>query len=982
MTFVSSADTNKPAIYGIPTAARTDAHRVLVAGVLGDFESGSGSPSPLQLTDLPACALPQPPQAIAVAPRAPGDGGAPAGYVIVAVLGPVGGQGARVVTVDPAGLLRGAEIDAGADGGPAAVTPGVLAACPILGSSVLSQSSTGSSPGPAWPDGVPYADAGDLAAQLPPVGSACVAPEAGATPLPVDSFATARPAFAVMRDDAAWLYVGDAELPLVHVFDVRDPAHPVEGAPLQATSLAQPGRRVAVGALAISPPTRDYRRYLYAVDSAEGSVMVFDVTDPVASPRAPLQRPHSELNPLASRDRLTFASPVATVGFATHDWPINRTAPPASPVVASAGLLCNPNPNAHPDTNTFLDNGAYYRADLVTVPFVNGTVQGIPLRLRGVFGLVTLSNGEVVTVDVDDWDAPCRRPDPMAIDPARGYGMTGLLDLPEPDAGPKGSATYLDPYSAPYTQFQNGLGTAGNHAPNVLGPPALTDVSGAPVSTPAGGVASLILPTALPPGFIDPSLISDPTDPPYSQKTVGDASIVPGPMGALPAVRLSFDDPTASQDQDWAVSYEGVLPTVSNIKADIQAPGAPDAQYETLTLTIGQELGDAGVLPPPEAGFPVPGAGPGFCERGVEDWDVGQARASEALAAMSAAGLPAPPDLAKWTADYVEIQDDLLPQGDAYWTIPAACWAGLSDGTKALESINGPDAGPDPGSLGDERYNACLQAFGTSASADAHLARDLPILRAYDDHLDVGRFYWPGDHPEQTTNRVIVGQDPGSKSSLKFVACCFHQQATFKVRAGGEWVASGQSGLGFLHHVVASSQPEADPLSGSAQSRRCVQSCNPHDVLLNARSFDVPWAPIPWGTSAPGADAGAGKGGDAGVAGKVSCTFPMAQMQGIDRNSPLALHNPYFSYVTWMGCSAPASSADHTLTPRDYTWRFQVRGGFSPLVISLTGNTLTPISPQSSRYIQPFGLFAVVDGQTQGLELIDLNAVALTKTYY
>ena len=95
---------------------------------------------------------------------------------------------------------------------------------------------------------------------------------------------------------------------------------------------------------------------------------------------------------------------------------------------AYEGLLCNPNPNAHPDGGTFKDLGAYYRPDQVLAIESEGVVSevtGFPYRLRGVFGFATLSNGLVVTIDVDDWDAPCRRPEPMATpDPAAGpsYG--------------------------------------------------------------------------------------------------------------------------------------------------------------------------------------------------------------------------------------------------------------------------------------------------------------------------------------------------------------------------------------------------------------------------------------------------------------------------------------------------------------------------------------------------------------------------------
>jgi hypothetical protein len=1051
MTFVSSADTNKPAIYGIPTNARQvplgdggdDAGVSTIGGLFGDSAQVSPFPTPLQLTDLPVCALTQPPLSIAITPLSPKQGGPPAGYVLVATLGQSGASPPQVVTIDPTGLLRGVglDVDAGAtDAGDAGtrgaspVTPGILALCPILGSAPLATASTLPSTwdaGPAWADGVPYADAGDLASQEPtigPVGPGCIAPEAGPIPLPIGFGALPSPAFAVMRDDLPVLYVGDAQLPVIHVFDVSDPTQPVERAPLLATSVGQPTRVVSVGALAISPVTRNYQRFLYAVDTADGSVMVYDVTDPVNSPHTPLERPHSELNPLAPRDRLSFSSPVATVGFALHDWPVIPPGPNGSTnpdqTHASTGLLCNPNPNAsfdagNGDASVVLDNGYYYTMTQVTVPLAAGTVQTIPQRLRGVFGFVTLATGQVVTIDVDDWDAPCRRPDPMAIDPALNYGMTGLLDIPESPPGPPGSPTFLDPYAAPFPEpttqvssvtqeaffpvsAQNRMRsaqllrddpTAGNNAPNILSPPTLTDVTGAAVGgTTAGAAPPLILPTALAPGFIDPSLITDPTDPPASQTLKPDASITPSPTTTA-AIRLSFDDPTATQSQTWAVTYEGALPTVSNLAADIQSPGgsADDAgtAFQTLTLTIGQEI------PGPDAGgFPVQGAGAGFCERGIEDWDIGTERAQQAVAAMTAANLPPPPNLPEWTADYVEILDDPLPQGDVYWNVKNPCWEGLVDGTTDLSPTPASTGPSDPQPLADARYNSCNQAFGTG-TPDTFLGRDLPILRAYDDHLDVGRFYWPSSVVEATTNRRIVGQDPGNVNALKFVACCFHNQATFKVRTGGEWVAVGQNGVGFLHRVIASpAPPEIDPLTGLQGSRRCVLSCDPHDVLLNSRSFDIPWTPIPWGTSSGETDAGSAGQADASTdggrdaeaeagvpPGPLVCALPSNASQDVLRTNPLAFENPYFSYVTWMACALPGSRFDHTVTPRDDTWRFQIAGGFAPLTISLTGNTIADVSPQSMRYIAPLGVMAVVDGQSEGLEIIDLNAVVVVHNY-
>src|SRR5581483_339439 len=163
--------------------------------------------------------------------------------------------------------------------------------------------------------------------------------------------------------------------------------------------------------------------------------------------------------------------------------------------------------------------------------------------------------------------------------------------------------------------------------------------------------------------------------------------------------------------------------------------------------------------------------GPGFCERGVEDWDLGQQRAEQALAEMKARGLPPPPDLKDWTGDYIEILDDPLPKGDPYWNVQNPCWDGLSNGKTGLspdggeppEPPDGGDGGGDNQTLADARYTACNQVFGTG-SPDTYLARDLPIVRAYDDHLDVGRFYWETDggkgeppETERTTNRKILG---------------------------------------------------------------------------------------------------------------------------------------------------------------------------------------------------------------------------------
>jgi hypothetical protein len=1065
--FVSSAAPNSFAIYAIPSAQ-----------LLGD--STGTNTQPPELTTIFACSLPQPPQALGVAivgPVAGGsNGGTPDGgpprqpYVVVALLRAFLGAPARVVAIDPTPFSTSIE-------------PGDLPKCTILGNTALSGDlPTPVSPATAWPDGVPYADAGDLYASEPPLGPSCAlatsstdamaeggaVADAGADALAdtgsitdaggeavVESGATAdagadatveggavvddaaiadagavamveggavadaagntmasgstgatpnsgaalpplgpaHPTAMVLRDDAPIAYVADDAVPVIHVVDLTDPTAPHEVGQFVATSVANPQRQVQVGGLALSPPTSDFRRYLYAIDASEGSLMVFDATSPMPSTpsQSPLVRPHAELNPFVSPDRIAFAAPVAAVTFVLHDWPLVPPAPNTDQVHAYTGLLCDPNPNAAGSLpNTFVDGGlgGYYRTDQASVIQPQGSgVQSFPTRLRGVFGFATLSNGSIVVVDVDDWDAPCRRPDPMDSHDGGADFQLGALDLPEPAPD---NASDLSPYHAPRTVVNGNTGvtqevffpvsapnrlrssfllrndpTSGEHIPFVSTVPQLFDSAGSPVSYMTGGNVSLLLPTALPPGFADPTYIENPTDlglnysylspalgTASGQAGAGAAALFPGAAQTVPGVRVSLDDPTAHIDQDWSVTYEGVLPTANGIFADIVSP---DDSFQTLTFA-----------PAPASGDAAASNGAQFCERGIEDWNVGQMRAAAALAAMKADGyLSEPPPtyldhLGEWTADYVEIVDDLLGSGDPYWSQPNDCWDGLTvTGGTRLDD----DAGPAISAIASTRYNACFQTFNSASNADTNYTRDFPILQATDNALEVGRFSWQSSN-ELPTNRMVVGRDPSNAPYLKLATCCFHRQASFKVRAGGEWLTVGQvgqnPGVGLLHHVVT------QPGTGA-----CVIDCDdPTKVLLNARAFEVPPPP-----SACNPAMGSGS----------------FSTRLIDRSSALAMRNPMFSFVMWGGCGpAPTDggfldpTGTHTASARDQRWQFSLRGGFTPEAIALQGTSAAPVSPQSMLYVAPFAQLAVVDGAQngQGLVLIDVNTLTFAHAPY
>jgi hypothetical protein len=298
-------------------------------------------------------------------------------------------------------------------------------------------------------------------------------------------------------------------------------------------------------------------------------------------------------------------------------------------------------------------------------------------------------------------------------------------------------------------------------------------------------------------------------------------------------------------------------------------------------------------------------------------------------------------------------------------------------GTVAQEQ---PNVEPNPlnpkEDVAQNRYNACTAAFGPPdttpngpySQADNYLLRDFPIVQAYDDHLVVTRFEWnPGESscPEHTTNRSVFGganqdgRDPSNQPYFALAQCCFHNQAGFKIRTGGEWAVVGQTGLGFLHHV----QPDSS-------SGRCVLSCDQLDVLRNGRAFDIPY-------------------GQPGAANQ--CVPPTAP---IDRANPLAFRNPMFSFAMWQGCSPQSTNdagsslglcqgfGDHTTSQRDLSWRFSMRGGFTPLTFALGGVTDAPVVPQSVRPLPAFQQLAIVDGAQQGLILIDLHTLQFAHTPY
>lgn len=947
LSFVASAEPNKPGIYAIAS------HRMLgdEAGVLRQGLDGKVIEPHTTLATWPACSLPEAPAAVAVIKRegVGADDTDPFAYYVAALLPGTGGGRARVVTLDVKPFLRGAGVvNAGLTPGLTEagerVEPGQLAPCKIassldLGGSEIVPKTVAR--GPAWDDGVKYRDSVPPAlpvnpASFPPGESAveplsfaasCFAPTATPTSKSVtleftEPLGQAQPRTFVK--DRSKLYVTDSALPIVHVVDLTYPLAPKEREPLVTSSLTDPNRMVTVKDLAVSPETREYKRYLYAVDEKQGSLMVYDVTDD-NSPRMPLTRPHPQSNPFDATDRVTFTAPIAAVQFARYELPL------ASQRVT--GALCNPNANIdilNPDTKQLVgysDQGGYLRKN------VTDTLG--PSRLRGVFGFVTLTNGQVVTLDVDDWDAPCRRPDsmgdlanplaPSSLTPAQASSGTDTNPYVarETSAGKTSAPTTQEaffPVSAPNrprSRFPLLRSTTdGVHIPYLASPPSYFDPYG--TSIPSRGEASSATPKMRQTisGVADPTTLGD--GQPFDTgkltdytgsgsraytKGLGDNSKQTEADTETPRfLRFSFEDPTVHVDQDWVSVYEGTLPGTEGVVTTLDSTDG----FSSLTL-----------------------AGPDshFCAQGIEDWSLGKERAAAISTELQKLGVTSPL-LADRMVDYAEITDDLLSPTDDYWRVDQACWA---------------DAIPGGGNA-TTRYQTCNQLFDAdyvpapqvTTTPIVNPNRFLPVIEAYDGKLVVSRFF--SQKVGSTTYSTVVPPQESNKSLLAAAKCCFHSQAKIQVRARSQWVTKGASRTAspvqFLHHVRRGAQD------------RCVQSCEARDQLLNGRS---PAVPLP-------------KDGAALL---------------VSRNSPLALRNPMFSFVMWNGISGgadvpPASGTYYT---------FSTRGGFTAYTSNIAATT-SVVNPRGMRYIEPLGQMVIVDGASQGLVLFDLRTLALSSTAF
>jgi hypothetical protein len=470
-----------------------------------------------------------------------------------------------------------------------------------------------------------------------------------------------------MAQSMGRLYVADRSAPVVHVVDVTDPCAPREEPALLPVSFESPTQTVTTRDVSVSPTTSQGQRFLYAIDDGDGSLMAFDLTP--GAERTPLIHPQAARLPYDSADRIVFAAPVRGVEFVSRDMPVVDE----TTGVAVIGQQCDPAPDSH-------SPGTLYR------PSADFSRGARPRRLRGVFAMAALANGQISVIDVEDDDAPCRRPveaNPSDVPDQHGCADHGtdVEEFKTADGTPTvtGEVTCeaVMPHTARSANLLINSSKVGVHAPALRSLPRLVTPDGvlATGRTEEGVKHPVML--AVPFSGPEPSVLNVGTAT-YSTEAGADDTLDTDPAVAqLPSLLLPTRQPRAYvSGETFAATFEGAL----------------FAERTTGRLAVDQSM--------------FVDVDAGFCSQGVQD---------EALAAEMAADFGVPKDeradFAVAYTDYVQLTAD-FDADDPYWDSKAgkAC-----DGGRGLEG--------------------CQVIFGTADEPTT--ARDLAIVEAFNNQLSV-----------------------------------------------------------------------------------------------------------------------------------------------------------------------------------------------------------------------------------------------------
>jgi hypothetical protein len=568
-----------------------------------------------------------------------------------------------------------------------------------------------------------------------------------------------------MAISGSTLYVADSSEPVVHVVDVADPCAPAERDPLLPQSYQSPSRVVTTSRVAVSPLTPSGQQFLYAIDQNDqpsASVMVFDVRANSTN-RTPLVFPGSPRQPLSAPDRLRFGSPVRDVGFVMRDFPV----PDPNTGVGQFGVQCDPDPAKASPATQYQPNADF-------------TSGARPVNLRGVFGFAMLDNGQIPIIDVEDFDAPCRRPvsgNPSSVPDFRGCKNDAFASYADanrlPSVTGETSCNIIEPNRARAGFLSVSSSSVGLHGPTLRALPQFSNPD------PAAAIVPQDQPHLLAVDFVNAAGVTSPAQVNVSGQLYAAcaAGSTTPPCDSTP--QLLPNDPGMANQNSLTLPLIEPRSYASDESPTVTYEGRvfqPPLTDRTSGFLQQQQSDQSWWLRDPDAIF---------CSAGVED---AQAMAIEAdELGIATADQPA------WTrahADYVQITGDFLPSDDEYWS--------SGRGQFCHDSSSGSNA------TGRE---ACVTEFGGIDNlTELKNTRELSIVHAYTDHLVV---------------------EPRNGSTVEEVQCCFPTGTAYTIRASHQWIVSGTSGL---------SDIAASKVDGS-----CVHtaSCDLRKKYFRSRVFEV-----------------------------------------------------------------------------------------------------------------------------------------------
>jgi hypothetical protein len=742
---------------------------------------------------------------------------------------------------------------------------------------------------------------------------------------PDDQVTTSMPAGIALAGSK--LYVSDLGVPLVHSLDLSDPCLAKEEEPLRPLDYDSPGRTVRTRDVAVSELMPSGKRYAYALDDETGSAMVFDIS-PGTTSRAPVVRTHVPELPFEAPDRISFASPISDLLLVKHDVPAA-----ISPTeTAEVGVICDPNP-AHDKAR-----GALYRT---SSDYTEGAA---PMKLRGLFGMAALESGQIGAIDIEDWDAPCRRP---ATNNPNTKTVDWLGCTNDPGLGTKekpytnGDSTFtvtdeascnvIEPHRLRAGKYFLTNSDYGANAANLESLPILSGGTTESVST-ATVDRDKLLPKMLAVPFEDVSSCSA-SKPlatvPFTY--VGttkylDVSTKDAPDCGLTGDSVLETDPALAMDnslllplreprvyagtEDFSATYEGV------VVAQRENGQLPTLPARDNVDGLARALADDELL--------LRDGDAWFCDQGVQDYDVTY-REGQDLGLSGSASLST---FASNHGDFVVLMSD-FDEDDPYFKDK-----GLAKRCNADNDVR----------------QSCEEWFGTSV--DPRASRELSIREAYHNQLVLT--------PRPNKDEQINEDERAKRTTIERIHCCFPAVHKYEVRAANQWVVRGSR---LLHDII--------PGAGL----RCVKDCSPRSAKKKNRVFEVS------SKSTDCIDKGDG-------AARPNCFIGPIVTGAIDEvctvsSSSGGVKPSSLSKELAEGCVFDSLKGRFAIyrglepSTRDMSFTWKVTGGFTGMGVSLVStSTGQSVMPEHMIYSESLDALVVIDGVSGGLNLFGLEPFA------